>query len=115
MTRTITKTVTFARPFALSALDGVQPAGDYAVETDEELIPSLSFTAYRRTATWLRLPGRREGTMPYAGFSEVVAIDPVELDRALASDAAPGETASEPEANRRLIARHPQQQKPVSS
>ena len=115
MTRTTTKTVTFGRPFALSGLDGVQPAGTYAVETDEELIPSLSFTAYRRTATWLRLPGRRAGTEPSAGFSEVAAIDPAELERALASDAAGGETATEPEAEPRSIAHHPQQRKPVSS
>jgi len=115
MTRTIAKTVTFRRPFALSGLEGVQPAGTYAVETDEELIPTLSFTAYHRTATWLRLPGRREGEVPSAGVSEVVAIDPVELERALARDAALGETVSEPEAKRRSIADHPQQQKPVSS
>jgi hypothetical protein len=115
MTRTITKTVTFGRPFVLGGLEGVQPSGTYAVETDEELIPTLSFTAYRRTATWLRLPGRGEGAEPSAGFSEVVAVDPVELDGALASDAALGETVSEPEAKRNSIARHPQQQKPVSS
>jgi len=97
MTRTITKTVTFERPFAMSGLDGVQPAGTYSVETDEELIASLSFTAYRRTATWLRLLGRREGTEPSAGLSEVVAIDPAELERALTRDAALGETAAKPE------------------
>lgn len=95
-TRTSTRTVTFGEPFTLSGLEGEQPAGTYTVETDEELIPSLSFTAYRRTATWLRLPRRREGAEPSAGFSEVVAIDPVELDRALARDAARGETVSEP-------------------
>jgi hypothetical protein len=97
MTRTITKTVTFGRPFALSGLDGVQPAGTYSVETDEELIASLSFTGYRRTATWLRLPGQREGTEPSVGLSEVVAIDPAELERALTRDAALGETAAKPE------------------
>ena len=97
-TRTITKTVTFGRPFALSGLDGEQPAGTYTVETDEELIPTLSFNAYRRTATWLRLPRRREGAEPSAGLSEVVAIDPAELDAALARDAAAGETVSEQEA-----------------
>lgn len=96
MTRTSTRTVTFGEPFTLSGLEGEQPAGTYTIETDEELIPSLSFTAYRRTATWLRLPGRREGAEPSAGFSEVVAIDPVELDRVLARDAARGETVSEP-------------------
>ena len=97
-THTMTKTVTFGRPFVLNGLDGVQPAGTYAVETDEELISSLSFTAYRRTATWLRLPGRREAAEPPAGFSEVVAIDPAELDSALARDAGASETLSEPEA-----------------
>ena len=97
MTRTITTTVTFGRPFALIGLEGVQPAGTYAVETDEELIPSLSFTAYRRTATWLRLPGRREGTEPPTGLSEVVAIDPVELDRALTRDSTLAETISAPD------------------
>ena len=98
MTRTITKTVTFGRPFALSGLDGPQPAGTYTVETDEELIPALSFAAYRRTATWLRLPGRREGEERSAGLSEVVAIDPVALDAALAGDAAAGETVRETQA-----------------
>lgn len=115
MTRTTTKTVTFGRPFALSGLEGVQPAGSYTVETDEELISSLSFTAFRRTATWLRLPGWREGTRPSAGLSEVVAIDPVELERALASDAALGETPSGPGVKHSSIAHQPQQQKPVSS
>jgi len=97
MTRASTMTVRFAEPFTLTGLEREQPAGSYIVETDEELIPSLSFTAYRRTATWIRLPGQREGGGPSAGHSEVVAIDPVELDAALARDA-----------------RHPKQQKPAS-
>ncbi|HXP77592.1 MAG TPA: hypothetical protein VN823_25890 [Stellaceae bacterium] len=115
VTRTTTKAVTLTRSFILSGLDGVQPAGTYIIETDEELIPTLSFTAYRRTATWLRLPRRRSGARPPAGLSEIVAIDPVELDSALARDAAAGQTVSEPEADRRPIAHHPQPQKPVSS
>lgn len=90
MTRTIAKTVTFTRPFTLSGLDGVQPAGTYTIETDEELIANLSFTAYCRKATWLRLPGRREGGESLTGLTEVVAIDPVELHTALVRDAARG-------------------------
>ena len=97
MTRTLTTTVTLARPFALTGFDGVQPAGTYTVETDEELIPSLSFTAYRRTATWIRLPGRREGAEPSEGHSEVAAIDPIELEAALARDTVLGETVLEPD------------------
>jgi len=97
MTRASTMTVRFAEPFTLTGLERAQPAGSYIVETDEELIPNLSFTAYRRTATWIRLPGQREGGGPSAGHSEVVAIDPVELAAALTRDA-----------------RHPKQQKPAS-
>ena len=97
-TRTITKTVTFRRCFALSGLERVQPAGTYTVETDEELIPTLSVTAYRRTATWLRLPGRCAAGVSAAGLSEVVAVDPVELDLALARDAAVDDSLLAPEA-----------------
>ena len=34
--RTRRETVTFARPFSLRGIDGVQPAGTYTVETEEE-------------------------------------------------------------------------------
>jgi hypothetical protein len=87
--RTSTKTVTFAQPFVLGGLECVQPPGTYTVETDEELLPTLSLTAYHRIATWLRLPARREGAESVAGFSQVAVIDPVELDSALARDATP--------------------------
>jgi hypothetical protein len=57
--RTSRKTVTFRRPFSLSGIDEVQPAGTYTVETNEELIEGLSFPAWRRTGTvlLLRQPG----------------------------------------------------------
>ena len=88
--RTSTKTVTFVQPFVLGGLDGVQPAGTYVVETDEERLPTVSLTAYRRSATWLRLPRRRDGAESPAGFSQTAAIDPAELDLALGRDAALG-------------------------
>ena len=52
--RTNVKTVTFA----LSGLDEVQPAGSYEVETDEELLASMSFPAYRRILTLIHLHAR---------------------------------------------------------
>ena len=62
--RTSRRTVTFARPFSLRGIETEQPAGTYAVETDEELLEGLSFPAYRRLrppssclrgrATWSR-------------------------------------------------------------
>ena len=49
--RTSRRTVAFTRAFSLRGVDGVQPAGTYTVETDEELLESLSFPVYRRVAT----------------------------------------------------------------
>jgi hypothetical protein len=82
--RTSTKFVTFARPFTMTELDTMQPAGTYAVETEEEIVPYLSFVAYRCIATRLTL-ARRPGSHILA---EVATVDPVELELALARDTA---------------------------
>jgi hypothetical protein len=80
--RTSHKTVTFTRPFSLSGIGEEQPAGTYTVETDEELLPGLSFPAWRRTATLIFLPLR-----PGGPFVERVAnIDPSELEAAQERD-----------------------------
>jgi len=55
LTRTRNSTVTFQRPFTLAGLDKLLPAGIYLVETQEELLQSLSFIAYLRIATWISL------------------------------------------------------------
>ncbi len=83
LTRTTSTPVTFRRAFALPGVDGLQPPGTYTVEVDEELIEGLSFYAYRRVATTIRLPAGPAG----AGFSQTVAIDPVDLEAAQAEDA----------------------------
>ena len=75
--RTTRETVTFDHPFSLDAVDGVQPAGTYTVEIDEDLIEGLSFLAYRRVAT-IYLPLRYGG----AGSVQAVRVDPRELDAA---------------------------------
>jgi hypothetical protein len=82
--RTSHKTITFTQPFSLSALDEVQAAGTYTVETEEELLPGLSFPAWRRIATLIFLPSRPGGTF----VEQVVNIDPLELEAAQARDAA---------------------------
>ena len=84
--RTSHKSVTFARSFSLSALDEVQAAGTYTVETHEELLPGLSFPAYRRIATLIFLPSRPGGTF----VEQIVDIDPLELEAAQERDAAGG-------------------------
>jgi len=76
--RTTRETVTFEHPFALFAADGVQPAGTYTAETDEELIEGVSLLAYRRVATTIYLPLRYAGP----GSLQAVRVDPRELDEA---------------------------------
>ncbi len=86
--RTSSTTVTFTRPFLLSGIDGVQPAGTYTVETDEELLQALSFPAYRRVATLMFLPSPPGRAASAAGLARVANIDPGELAAALTRDAA---------------------------
>jgi hypothetical protein len=74
--RTHRKLVTFPQPFLLRAIDAVQPAGTYNVDTDEELIDGLSFLAYRRTATWIHLPS----TTTKSGSSQMILVQPSELE-----------------------------------
>lgn len=83
--RTTRTTVSFARPFLLEGYDQELPAGEYVVETGEELIQGLSFPAYRRISTTLHvdfLPGR-------PGQKEAWTIDPRNFDAALIRDRAP--------------------------
>jgi hypothetical protein len=79
-TRVTTKTVIFAHPFVVDAMDGEQPPGIYNVETEEELLESVSFPVYRRVSTVMvcQVPG---------GITRFVTIDPTALDTALARDA----------------------------
>jgi hypothetical protein len=81
--RTSRKTVTFRRPFSLSGLDEMQPAGTYTVETNEELLESLSFPAWRRTATVILLRPQAGGV----GLGQDLEIDPSELEAVEDSDA----------------------------
>jgi hypothetical protein len=86
--RTRREIVTFTHPFSLSAIDERQPAWAYTVETDEQMIGSVSFPAYHRTATWIRLPFRMQHAGAPAGLDQLVNVDPTELDAALARDLA---------------------------
>ena len=78
--RTSRRTVTFKHPFGLRGTE-VLPAGSYAVETEEELV-DVSFPVYRRTATFMFLPRLSQG----ATHTQMITIDPAELEAALARD-----------------------------
>ena len=83
-TRTIKRTVVFERPFVLGGFDEVLLAGTYSVETDEELLDGISFPAYRRISTLIRLPTQSGNP----AFTRALTIDPTELDAALLRDQA---------------------------
>ena len=82
-TRVTTKTVVFSRPFVLNEADGEQQPGIYTVETVEEPLDIMSIAAYRRVSTVMN----RYDLYGPAGFVRFVAVDPAELDAALARDA----------------------------
>ena len=81
--RTTSSTISFSRPFVLAGIADEQPPGRYTVEIVEELLPHVSFPAYRRVATMMRLP-------PRAGSTErvrIVDLEPRELAALVAADA----------------------------
>lgn len=78
--RTKTRIVHFDRPFALFGLKGLQPAGDYQVQDDEEQITGISWLAYKRTATVIEI---RAGLT-----TSRISVDGEELDAAMARDQA---------------------------
>jgi hypothetical protein len=82
--RSKTLHVTFRHPFALKGLNRVVPAGTYCVDVEEEQIDGLSFLAYRRLATFIRVPTPGRGANSVQAF----LVDPKELAAAQARDSA---------------------------
>jgi hypothetical protein len=80
--RTTETTVTFKRPFILPEFEGPQPAGTYRLVTDEEEISGLSFLAFRRIGTMLRLPSLATSGRP----EQMISIGADDLAAALTAD-----------------------------
>jgi hypothetical protein len=81
LTRTQTTTLVFRRSFMIKSADGLQPAGTYTVETEEELLDGLSFPAYRRVSTTITRQAARTGA-----FVQALLVDPQDLAKAKALD-----------------------------
>ena len=82
--RTVKSRVTFHHSWNIRGIVGQIPSGTYGVETDEELLAGLSFSAYRRLRTTMTLPftsGLHVG-------HQLAEIDPLDLATALERDAA---------------------------
>ena len=82
LARTTHRTVHFDQPFWMPDLGEMVPAGDYEVDEDEELIEGISWLAYRRVATFIKLPATAENKYRM----RLIAIDPEELERLTAVD-----------------------------
>ena len=80
--RTTLTMITFLRPFSLTDVDGVQPAGTYTVETIDTTLDNLSFVAYRRVSTAIMLPAVGAS----ARQRQTIFIDPLELAVVLKQD-----------------------------
>ena len=83
-TRTKQETAIFTHSFTINGVDGVQAAGSYIVQIEEEVIESLSRLAYRRVETSMLVPLR-----PGSSSSvQAILIKPSDLEQALARDRA---------------------------
>jgi hypothetical protein len=76
--RSTSRTVTFRSPFALKPIEGILPAGDYEVETDEEKQEGVFSTAFVRVATLF--------TVARSGTSRAYTVKAADLDAALVRD-----------------------------
>ena len=75
--RTSSRAVSFRHPFSLKGVEGHLPPGTYTVETDEDLVEELSFLAWRRVATTIRVP------IGHGGSSyEMISVEPAALEEA---------------------------------
>lgn len=81
-TRTTQTIVRFSSPFQLPGFDALQPAGDYRVDQDEELIEVLSRLAWRRVGAFVHLPAVGMNGQTH----QMVPIGPADLDAVIEKD-----------------------------
>jgi hypothetical protein len=81
-TRTTETVFRFSASFMLPGFDAAQPAGDYRVDQDEELLEVSSRLAWRRVGVFIHLPaiGMNDQT------HHMVPVDPADFDAALEKD-----------------------------
>ena len=83
MTKRTTQTfVRFRAPFILPGFNAAQPAGDYRIDQDEELLEVSSSLAWRRVATFIHLPA----VATQISTQQMVPISQADLDAALEKD-----------------------------
>jgi hypothetical protein len=80
--RTTQTVVRFSSPFRLPGFDGTQPAGEYRVDYDEELIDGVSRLAWRRVGAFIHLPA----IAAQSSTLQMMPIHPSDLETALEQD-----------------------------
>jgi len=78
-TRTTQTIIRFSAPFMLPGFDVPQPAGEYRVDQDEELLEVSSRLAWRRVSAFVHLPAIGIDGQTH----QMVPIDPADLDATL--------------------------------
>ncbi len=81
-TRTTQSIVRFPAPFMLPGFAAAQPAGDYRVDQDEELLDVASRLAWRRVGAFIHLPAIGISGQTH----QMVPINPADLDAALGKE-----------------------------
>jgi hypothetical protein len=81
-TRTTQTVVFFSSSFLLPGFDSPQPAGDYRVDYDEEMIDDISRIAWRRVGAFIHLPAIGKDRMT----RQMVPVEPAKLDAVLKND-----------------------------
>lgn len=84
--KTTQKTYVFAAPFTLTGFDHSFSAGQYNVEITEEMMEGMSFVAYKRIATTMRLIHSPDTFFHARIFNKTFNIDPREFDIAILKD-----------------------------
>ena len=79
LTRTKHFVAHFSAPFKLKGFDGLLPAGAYALDQEEELIPDVSLVAYRRVGMFMYLPAITAGRWAL----QMVPVEAAEIEPAL--------------------------------
>lgn len=83
MTIRTTQTVArFTSPFMLPGFDAPQPAGEYRVDQDEELIETASQLAWRCTGSFIHLPALGIVSRTH----QMVPVAPADLKAAFQKD-----------------------------
>ncbi len=94
LTRSTRSMVTFSNDFMIGDSQWELPPGTYEILVEEELLQGISFEAYRRTATYLMVRGRRSNT----GQTTMQLTTKEDLEHAIACDQALSETINDSEA-----------------